>query len=58
MGRFRLLALDIDGTLVNSRDELTPATSAGNSASMRRRNSRGLGDRSAIFEDVCILSSR
>ena len=28
MGRFRLLALDIDGTLVNSRDELTPATSA------------------------------
>jgi hypothetical protein len=28
MTRFRLLALDIDGTLVNSRDELTPATSA------------------------------
>src|SRR5215469_48119 len=25
--RYRLLALDIDGTLVNSRDELTPATS-------------------------------
>lgn len=25
MPRFRLLALDIDGTLVNSRDELTPA---------------------------------
>jgi hypothetical protein len=25
---FRLLALDIDGTLVNSRDELTPATHA------------------------------
>lgn len=24
--RFRLLAIDIDGTLVNSRDELTPAT--------------------------------
>ncbi|HTQ40110.1 MAG TPA: HAD-IIB family hydrolase [Pirellulales bacterium] len=28
MPRFRLLALDIDGTLVNSRDELTPATCA------------------------------
>ena len=28
MSRYRLLALDIDGTLVNSRDELTPATSA------------------------------
>src|SRR5215510_4056590 len=28
MPHFRLLALDIDGTLVNSRDELTPATSA------------------------------
>ena len=28
MSRFRLLALDIDGTLVNSRDELTSATSA------------------------------
>jgi hypothetical protein len=26
MSRFRLLAIDIDGTLVNSRDELTPAT--------------------------------
>jgi len=26
--KYRLLALDIDGTLVNSRDELTPATSA------------------------------
>ncbi len=26
MLRFRLLAIDIDGTLVNSRDELTPAT--------------------------------
>jgi 5-amino-6-(5-phospho-D-ribitylamino)uracil phosphatase len=25
--RYKLLALDIDGTLVNSRDELTPATS-------------------------------
>jgi Cof subfamily protein (haloacid dehalogenase superfamily) len=28
MSRYRLLALDIDGTLVNSRDELTPATIA------------------------------
>jgi hypothetical protein len=28
MPRYRLLALDIDGTLVNSRDELTPATRA------------------------------
>lgn len=28
MSGFRLLALDIDGTLVNSRDELTPATRA------------------------------
>jgi 5-amino-6-(5-phospho-D-ribitylamino)uracil phosphatase len=28
MSRYRLLALDIDGTLVNSCDELTPATSA------------------------------
>ncbi len=28
MPPFRLLALDIDGTLVNSRDELTPATRA------------------------------
>lgn len=28
MFRFKLLALDIDGTLVNSRDELTPATGA------------------------------
>jgi len=26
MPRYRLLALDIDGTVVNSRDELTPAT--------------------------------
>src|SRR5215204_4341423 len=26
MSRFRLLALDIDGTLVNSQNELTPAT--------------------------------
>jgi 5-amino-6-(5-phospho-D-ribitylamino)uracil phosphatase len=26
--RYRLLAIDIDGTLVNSRDELTPATRA------------------------------
>lgn len=26
MPRYRLLAVDIDGTLVNSRDELTPAT--------------------------------
>lgn len=26
MPRYRLLALDVDGTLVNSRDELTPAT--------------------------------
>ncbi len=26
MPRFRLLALDIDGTLINSREELTPAT--------------------------------
>lgn len=28
MSRFRLLAIDIDGTLVNSRNELTPATRA------------------------------
>jgi Cof subfamily protein (haloacid dehalogenase superfamily) len=28
MPRFRLLAIDVDGTLVNSRDELTPATQA------------------------------
>jgi hypothetical protein len=28
MPRFKLLALDIDGTLVNSRDELTPPTRA------------------------------
>jgi Cof subfamily protein (haloacid dehalogenase superfamily) len=28
MPRYRLLALDIDGTLVNSRDELSPATRA------------------------------
>jgi 5-amino-6-(5-phospho-D-ribitylamino)uracil phosphatase len=28
MGCYRLLAIDIDGTLVNSRDELTPATRA------------------------------
>ncbi len=26
MHRYRLLAIDVDGTLVNSRDELTPAT--------------------------------
>ena len=26
MSRFRLLAIDVDGTLVNTRDELTPAT--------------------------------
>ena len=26
MSPFRLLAIDIDGTLVNSRDELTPGT--------------------------------
>jgi len=28
VSRFRLLAIDIDGTLVNTRDELTPATRA------------------------------
>ncbi|MBN2476651.1 MAG: Cof-type HAD-IIB family hydrolase [Pirellulales bacterium] len=28
MSRYRLLAIDIDGTLVNSNDELTPATQA------------------------------
>src|SRR5258707_14285146 len=28
MSSFRLLALDIDGTLINSREELTPATHA------------------------------
>lgn len=28
MGRYRLLAIDIDGTLVNSSNELTPATRA------------------------------
>jgi hydroxymethylpyrimidine pyrophosphatase-like HAD family hydrolase len=28
MSRYRLLAIDIDGTLVNSREELTPATQA------------------------------
>jgi 5-amino-6-(5-phospho-D-ribitylamino)uracil phosphatase len=28
MSRYKLLALDIDGTLVNSRDELTPTTKA------------------------------
>src|SRR5215213_1290921 len=28
MGQYRMLVLDIDGTLVNSRDELTPATGA------------------------------
>ncbi|MGA2621901.1 MAG: Cof-type HAD-IIB family hydrolase [Thermoguttaceae bacterium] len=28
MGRYRLLAIDVDGTLVNSKDELTPATRA------------------------------
>ncbi len=28
MPRYRLLALDIDGTLINSREELTPATCA------------------------------
>lgn len=28
MPRYRLLAIDVDGTLVNSSDELTPATQA------------------------------
>ena len=28
MLRYQLLAIDIDGTLVNSRDELTPGTRA------------------------------
>ena len=28
MPRYRLLAIDVDGTLVNSSDELTPATRA------------------------------
>ena len=45
------LALDIDGTLVNSRDELTPATSA----AIRRACDAGirvvLGHRSALFKN-------
>jgi hypothetical protein len=36
---YRLLALDIDGTLVNSRDELTPATRA----AIRRAQQAGIG---------------
>ncbi|HEX4132579.1 MAG TPA: Cof-type HAD-IIB family hydrolase [Pirellulales bacterium] len=35
---YRLLALDVDGTLVNSRDELTPATIA----ALRRASDAGL----------------
>jgi hypothetical protein len=38
MSRFKLLALDIDGTLVNSKDELTPATSA----AIRRASDAGI----------------
>ena len=38
MPHFRLLALDIDGTLVNSRDELTPATHA----ALRRATDAGV----------------
>jgi Cof subfamily protein (haloacid dehalogenase superfamily) len=38
MPRYRLLAIDIDGTLVNSRDELTPATRA----AVARANSAGV----------------
>jgi 5-amino-6-(5-phospho-D-ribitylamino)uracil phosphatase len=36
---YRLLALDIDGTLVNSRDELTPGTRA----AIRRAQDAGIG---------------
>lgn len=38
MPNYRLLAIDIDGTLVNSRDELTPATCA----ALRRARSAGV----------------
>ncbi len=52
MSRFKLLALDIDGTLVNSRDELTPATTA----AIRRACDAGirvvLATGPAIFQGV------
>ena len=35
MPRYRLLAIDIDGTLVNSRDELTDTTRDGSTGEMR-----------------------
>ncbi len=38
MPRYRLLAVDIDGTLVNSRDELTPSTCA----ALRRAMAAGI----------------
>ncbi len=38
MARYRLLAIDIDGTLVNARDELTPAVCA----ALRRAASAGV----------------
>jgi hypothetical protein len=38
MSRYRLLAIDIDGTLVNSHDELTPATTA----ALRRAAAAGI----------------
>ena len=41
MPRYRLLAIDVDGTLVNSSDELTPATQA----ALRSANGRGCSRR-------------
>ncbi|RMF93713.1 MAG: Cof-type HAD-IIB family hydrolase [Planctomycetota bacterium] len=38
MPRFRMLAVDVDGTLVNSNDELTPATQA----ALRRAAAHGI----------------
>ena len=51
---YRLLALDIDGTLVNSRDELTPATSL---AAIRRALDAGISVAlSLLAGDIAVRS--
>ena len=45
---YRLLAIDIDGTLVNSRGELTPDTGRGLATGQSGGHPRGAGHRAAL----------
>ena len=45
---YRLLAIDIDGTLVNSRNELTPATCAALQQAGQGGHPGGVGHRPAL----------